>query len=241
MKDPDIRPGYIDSGSEFWSISLSAAVGFFKADVLAEWLQLGFAALNDRVFFRRMSTDKAISITVGIPFKHVDTALVESAASIVKRYIAQADRESGRGVSPNLQVYMSQIPIDILRTLLIDAEDFERVQGQVICMCSGILETVGLADTVLKTAYAQGLWPCFMRQTLIVRTTPLQYQSFVRALRLLACDAPDCRARGALKLTPNHTTEATHFASHAYFVNVCCPSLINETHLQVLPPCSGQP
>ena len=190
MKEPDIRPGYIDSGSEFWSISLSAAVGFFKADVLAEWLQLGFAALNDRVFFRRMSTDKAISITVGIPFKHVDTALVESAASIVKRYIAQADRESGRGVSPNLQVYMSQIPIDILRTLLIDAEDFERVQGQ----------------------------------------------SFVRALRLLACDVPDCRARGALKLTPNHTTEATHFASHAYFVNVCCPSLINETHLQVSSP-----
>ena len=85
---------------------------------------------------------------------------------------------------------MSQIPIDILRTLLIDAEDFERVQGQ----------------------------------------------SFVRALRLLACDVPDCRARGALKLTPNHTTEATHFASHAYFVNVCCPSLINETHLQVSSP-----
>ena len=103
-------------------------------------------------------------------------------------------------------------------------------------MCSGILETVGLADTVLKTAYAQGLWPCFMRQTLIVRTTPLQYQSFARALRLLACDVPDCRARGALKLTPNHTTEATHFASHAYFVNVCCPSLINEMHLQVSSP-----
>ena len=62
-------------------------------------------------------TKPLVSITVGIPFKHVDTALVESAASIVKRYIAQADRESGRGVSPNLQVYMSQIPIDILRTL----------------------------------------------------------------------------------------------------------------------------
>ena len=75
------KDSYVDSGNTCWNISFSAALGFFQAQVLDEWLRLGSTQLRNQVFFRKPAGDKTLNVSLGI------------------RY------------TPNLQIYFGQLAV----------------------------------------------------------------------------------------------------------------------------------
>ena len=47
------------------------------------------------------------------------------------------------------------------------------------------------------------VWAAFIRQFLVLRASPLQYQALINALRLECIDLPESIGRGAIKVVPD--------------------------------------
>ena len=199
------HPTYVDVINNEWVISFSAIVGFHERNTLDQWMQLGFVITKDKTFFRKQNDEKMYAVSVSINVALINSNIVCGACGIIRNYLAQALGAQYKGISPYFQIFVGQLPASLLLTLStqIDRKDFEVLESYTICSCPGIHRSSTYIERVLAKAASHNVWAAFIRQFLVLRASPLQYQALINALRLECVDLPESIGKGAIKFVPD--------------------------------------